>query len=379
MESKFISTRKHELDWLRVFAILVLLFFHTGRIFNVEGWHIKNNEVSGSFDYWMPFLHSWRMPLLLFISGAGSYFAFKSAGSFLIQRCKRLIIPLIFGMITVLPLQFYFEHITEFSNVWDVYKSFLDYFPFYNGVMNLYHLWFLENLFLYSLIALPVLIFLHSSYSAAFKTWFMRYFFSPVAVLLVPALLILATQIILFANHPGRAFFVFYLCFFLVGIIFYCNSEYSSSVARGRKYFLGVSICILIPYILYYPFQGFPYLFGRLPIGLALEIFVGWFWIVTIIAYGQHYLRNPHPLLTTIGDGIISFYILHQTVIVVIGYYICQLQWSIAAKFLTINVLTLAFCVAFYLLCIRPYNVMRIAFGMKLLPASTSVSSVDTR
>ena len=32
------------LDWLRVIAILVLLFFHIGMIFVGWGWHIVNTE-----------------------------------------------------------------------------------------------------------------------------------------------------------------------------------------------------------------------------------------------------------------------------------------------------------------------------------------------
>lgn len=314
------------------------------------------------------------MPLLLFISGAGSYFAFKSSLPFLIQRFKRLIIPLIFGMIAVIPVHFYFAHITEFGNVWDIYNSYFNFFPFYNGVPNLYNLWFLKDLFLYSLIALPILIFLHSAHSVPFRMRFVRFFFNPVALLLIPPILIILTQLALLPDHPGRASFVFFLTFFLLGIIFYSSSEYLEIMGKNRKYFLIASILILIPFFLYYPVQGKTSFSGRLPSGLAVETFVGWFWIITIIAFGRYYFRRPHPWLTMIGDGLISFYILHQTVLVAIGYYICKLPWGINAKFWSINLLTSAFCVSFYVLCIRPFNVMRIAFGMKPKPATSRIS-----
>jgi glucans biosynthesis protein C len=374
MGTKFISARRYELDWLRVFAIIVLLLFHTGRIFSIEDWYVKNAEVSANFGYWMFFVHTWRMPMLLFISGAGSYFAFKSSLPFLIQRSRRLIIPLIFGMIAVLPLHFYFHHITEVGNVWDIYNSFFDFFPFYNGVPTLYNLWFLQHLFLYSLIALPILIFLRSAHWVAFRMRFMRYFFNPLALLLISPILITLTQLALLPNYPGRASFVFFLTFFLLGIILYNRSEYLEIIGKNRKYFLVASILILIPFYLYYPIQGKTSFSGRLPVGLALETFVGWFWIITIIAFGRYYFSRPHPWLTMIGDGLISFYILHQTVLVAIGYYMCKLPWGINAKFWSINLLTSAFCVSFYFLCIRPFNVMRIAFGMKLKPAPSRVS-----
>jgi glucan biosynthesis protein C len=94
-------------------------------------------------------------------------------------------------------------------------------------------------------------------------------------------------------------------------------------------------------------------------------IFVSWFTVITVIAYGQHYLNRPHPWLSKINEGLYPFYILHQTVIIFIGYYICQLPWSITAKYLTVSFFTLISCVGFYITFIRPFNAMRILFGMK--------------
>jgi hypothetical protein len=67
--------RRHDLDWLRLIAIAILLFFHTGMWFNQWGWHVKNSETTTTFQYWMIWSHYFRMPLLLFISGAGTYMA----------------------------------------------------------------------------------------------------------------------------------------------------------------------------------------------------------------------------------------------------------------------------------------------------------------
>ncbi|HNF78826.1 MAG TPA: acyltransferase family protein, partial [Cyclobacteriaceae bacterium] len=69
------NPRRYDLDWLRFIAIVVLLFFHTGMLFNQWEWHVKNSETSTTFSYWMVWSHFFRMPLLLFISGAGTYMA----------------------------------------------------------------------------------------------------------------------------------------------------------------------------------------------------------------------------------------------------------------------------------------------------------------
>ena len=92
--------RRHDLDWLRLMAIVILLFFHTGMLFNQWGWHVKNSETSTTFQYWMIWSHYFRMPLLLFISGAGTYMALgkRTPKQFAGERFRRLLIPLVFGM-----------------------------------------------------------------------------------------------------------------------------------------------------------------------------------------------------------------------------------------------------------------------------------------
>ena len=67
--------RRYDLDWLRMIAFALLMLFHTGMLFSTWSWHVKNLETSDYFDYVMRFLHSWRMPLLFFISGSAVWFA----------------------------------------------------------------------------------------------------------------------------------------------------------------------------------------------------------------------------------------------------------------------------------------------------------------
>lgn len=96
-----------------------------------------------------------------------------------------------------------------------------------------------------------------------------------------------------------------------------------------------------------------------------VAIFGSWFWVITVISWGQHVLNKPHPWLQHFNEGLYPFYILHQTVIITIGFYICQLPWGIFAKFWIVAFLTLLTCVLLYFLLIRPFNLMRILFGMR--------------
>jgi len=198
------SSRRHDLDWLRFIAIVILLFFHTGMLFNPWDWHIKNNETSESFRYWMVWLHFWRMPLLLFISGAGTYMALgkRTPGQFAKERFTRLFIPLVFGMFVVVPPQIYYEHIKDYGSYWDFYKTVFEFIPYPAGSFSWHHLWFIAYLFVYSLIAIPLLIFLRSSKSQRFKELIFKLLSSPAGILFIPAAFILVTKIILSPYFP---------------------------------------------------------------------------------------------------------------------------------------------------------------------------------
>jgi glucans biosynthesis protein C len=373
------NQRRYDLDWLRFIAIVILLFFHTGMLFNPWEWHIKNSETSSTFRYWMIWSHFWRMPLLLFISGAGTYMALgkRTPKQYAGERFKRLFIPLVFGMFIVVPPQIYFEHIKEYNGYWDFYKTVFDFIPYPKGSFSWHHLWFIMYLFVFSLIAIPLLNFLRSPKSESFKTKFTNILSRPAGILFVPATIILITQIILRPYFPEEThdlkdlgYMTFYGSFFLFGIIAYSSPRLWESLGANRKHLLVAALFILVPfYGTYFHFREFYHLpWSERTVEIIFDvigIYVSWFTVITVIAFGQHYLNRPHPWLSRINEGLYPFYILHQTVIIWIGYYICQLNWSISLKYWTVSFLTLISCLGFYLIVIRPFNATRVLFGMK--------------
>ncbi len=347
--------------------------------FSTWGWHVKNAETSTSFNYWMIWLHYWRMPLLLFISGAGTYMALgkRSPKQFAGERFKRLFIPLVFGMFVVVPPQIYYEHIQEYGNYWDFYKTVFQFVPYPKGSFSWHHLWFVLYLLLYSLLALPLLIFLRSARSAGFRRAISKQLYGPLRLLLIPSIFIFITQVLLRPYFPEEThdlkdlgYFVFYGCFFLFGALCYSSPSLWETIGGNRKGLLIATICLLIPfYVFYSHFRGivhFPWSDETVELVFdIIAIFLSWFSVITVIAFGQHYLNRPYAWLSKVNDGLYPFYILHQTVIIAIGYYVCQWEWSIAAKFWTISILTLIICVVFYLVVIRTNPVMRLLFGVK--------------
>lgn len=374
--------RRYDLDWLRFIAIVILLFFHTGMWFNHWGWHVKNSEVSYSFQYWMIWSHNFRMQLLLFISGAGTFMALgkRTSGQFRKERFTRLFIPLIFGMLVVVPPQIYYERIDQYTNYWEFYKTVFQFKPYpEGGSLSWHHLWFILYLFIYSLLALPFLKFIRSPKSAQFKNIAFKLLSSSAGLVFVPSVFILVTQILLRPYFPEEthslfddwAYFTYYFLFFIMGIVCYSNQKLWEAIGANRRYLLVALIFILIPFytccfyfreLIQLPWTGdtVETIFD------VASIFVAWFTVITIIAYGQHYLNKPHKWLSQISEGLYPFYILHQSVIIAIGYYVCKTYWSIAAKYWVICFLTLVSCVGFYLLCIKPFNTTRLLFGVKL-------------
>jgi peptidoglycan/LPS O-acetylase OafA/YrhL len=73
--------RRNDLDWLRVLAILAVFVFHSGRFFDLGGWHVKNPTTYFGMQVWITFLANWLMPVVFVISGASLFFALGSRGT----------------------------------------------------------------------------------------------------------------------------------------------------------------------------------------------------------------------------------------------------------------------------------------------------------
>lgn len=123
------ANRQYYLDWVRVGTILLVFFFHCGRFFDYGDWHVKNAAYSPAIDLFTYALVGWMMPMFFFISGASTWFALgaKSNKQFISDRSKRILIPLLMGILLLSPHQVYLERLThhQFSG------SFIDFIPRY--------------------------------------------------------------------------------------------------------------------------------------------------------------------------------------------------------------------------------------------------------
>jgi fucose 4-O-acetylase-like acetyltransferase len=109
------STRRHDVDWLRVLGMMVVFLFHCARFFDTGGWHVKSARTSEAVSFLVLIVTTqWMMPLFFVLSGIAAYHSLAAQNwrHFLGSRFKRLAVPLLFGIFVVIaPYQVYLERV----------------------------------------------------------------------------------------------------------------------------------------------------------------------------------------------------------------------------------------------------------------------------
>ncbi|HWZ02466.1 MAG TPA: acyltransferase family protein [Mucilaginibacter sp.] len=377
------SARQTYLDWLRILSIVGVLFFHSAMPYVAgDWWHIKNHETSNLLMESNYFMHLFRMPLLFFISGTVSYFMMqrRSSISFIGLRFRRLFIPLLVGMFFIVPPQIYMERLNNgyTGGIWAFYKTVFNFVPYPKGSFSWHHLWFIAYLFLYDILFAPLFGWMASPKSVALKEklallakgkW--------IYVLMLPGIIWYALLAAKFPETNDLAhdycYFVYWLFFLLVGFVCITQPLLMDSLERNRRFALTIGFVCLIflnclrwnkiePGEPQWPFGG--YLFIEL--FFALKAIVAWSWVLALVGYGKKYMNRKHKVLDYLNQAVYPFYILHQTVIVILAYYIVQTQnESILSKYIYTVGFTFFITVGIYHLLIRPFAIARFLFGMK--------------
>jgi len=97
-----------------------------------------------------------------------------------------------------------------------------------------------------------------------------------------------------------------------------------------------------------------------------MDEFVQWFWILSLMGFGMAYLKSTNPLQSYANEAVLPFYILHQTVLLSIGYFVVRWQIPDVLKWAIIAVVSFAAILLIYEYLVRRWAVMRWLFGMKV-------------
>jgi len=379
------SARLHYIDWLRTLAMLAIFLFHTNRFFDAGGWHLKNAELSDVSSGVSGFMDLWLMPLFFLLSGVGSWYALKSRSGrqYLIDRVKRLLIPLYtVGVFVVVVPQVYFEWVTNkgytgtFGEMIPKYfgaiPDKLNHSPLFFNVMY-GHLWFLQFLFLISLLTLPLLAYLKGEGGQRLvqrlAEWCSHR--GGVFIFILPLALVRVGLESFFEGNITWASFVYYALFFLIGYIVPADGRFTDSFRRTGWVCLVLGVLgwasIGAMFVVYGYEDVMEASFSPLFVLFQFVVSVAnWSFVVFILSLGVRYLNFTNGVVRYGNEAVLPFYVVHQTVILSIGWFVIQWSVGIPIKYLTIAAISFVIIVAIYELLIRRINVLRFLFGMKL-------------
>lgn len=371
------SARRYDLDWLRVFAFGLLIFYHLGMFYVTWDWHVKSRYVSALIEPAMSLVNPWRLALLFFISGVALRFAMDKGplATFLPRRILRLFVPLAFGMAVICMPQAY----AELRYRGEIAPGILAFYPRYLGFGNFSiivptwnHLWYVAYVLVYTMIAaacMPLLSRVSRDFAPRLLAWLDGG--SVWRLLLVPVLPFLVYQFALEPYFPTThtlwgdwANIANTLTLFLFGWLAAKDVRFWSTVRRAfptAVRFTLVLVAVAVAALLNMrTITASETLFAGL---MVLKVVYAWAAIVTLLGFAQRFANHPGALLTYLTTAIFPYYILHQTLIVVVGYWFTLHAAPLGLEVATILGATLFGCAVGYEI-IRRVPVLRPLFGL---------------
>ena len=388
MTAKTTSQRRVDLDWLRVILIGLVFIFHSGRFFDTGGWHIKNAETYFGVQVWTTFLAMWMMPAIFMVSGASLFFALgNSSSKFRKDKALHLLVPLAVGAFTHVAVQVYLERVTHYQFV----GTFFEFLPeYFNGLYGLggnfawmgLHLWYLLVLFIFSITLEPTFRWMKGDGANT-----MRQFGNVLSLpLLVYALAIpiaflmvnLDPRTLIGTRDMGGWPLTIYMLFFIYGFVVISHAGLQERIKQQRWLSLGLGVVGIAALFALWGAQGDP-LFGSTRFAQVFTIFgiSSWCWVLAIFGFGMKHLTRNSPYLQPLNEAVLPFYVLHQSILIYVGYVVVQWNIPALAKWLIIAPLSFAIIVG-SIAIIRRVNVLRFLFGMKPLPRSAQPAPAVT-
>jgi peptidoglycan/LPS O-acetylase OafA/YrhL len=324
--------RLHYVDWLRVLAVLMLFPFHVSRVFNHEAFYVKHADLSGGLGQFIAFMDVWQMQLLFFLAGASTFFALRrrGPGGYLVERVKRLLVPFLFGFLVLIPPQTWYGgrfNSGYQESVWH-YMTSGDWLEWnirdggdYFGGFGIGHLWFILVLFLLSVGVLPLLLGGRDGRGARAQARVARFLGRPGAWLVAAVFVMFGEALPQLELSP-----FYYLTFFILGYLALGQEAFPASALRFRLPTLLGGIALTVFYISTGDLRDSQVDPSFALAGLNLLGFLAtWLMIVGLVGYGRRYLDRRSAALAYLAEGSYPIYLLHQTVIVVLAFYLVEL------------------------------------------------------
>jgi peptidoglycan/LPS O-acetylase OafA/YrhL len=366
--------RRNDVDWLRIGATYLLFIFHIAKMFDVTPYfHLKNADLSGDLDYFTGFVHQWHMRLFFLLAGWSLFASLSTRGkrTFLAERTRRILVPFATGCLLFAPFMRYAEVLngTFFTPAGEASSafagaSFFEFLPhfFTLEAFSWAHLWFLIYLFVFTRLYMPLFQRLIEP-GGELRQLSAAWVYAPI----LPLALI---QVTMRDRWPGVqnlyddwANFLLYSLFFIAGFLFarYPSLERAAHREWKRAGLLGLAACLAMEL----PWQAVldqPELATR-----ALSGAAAWGCVLGLLGFAkQHLCAAGGAALRYLRESSLPIYILHSPAIVLVGYWVIQLDAGIPEKFALTLAGSLCLALAVYHFAVRRLQPLRVLFGMRV-------------
>ncbi|TAL36797.1 MAG: hypothetical protein EPN93_08245 [Spirochaetes bacterium] len=371
--------RRFDNDWLTVLATLTIFLFHCARFFDHGPWHAKNNQMDQGMTLFVTITAQWIMPLFFVLSGISSFYSLgsRNVGRYVGNRFRRLVIPLVFGSLVVLaPVQVWIERVTQAGYT----GSFIEFYPHYfqgfyalggNFAWMGLHLWYLEMLFVFTVLTLPLFINMKKGKNPKLLAGAAA-FFSRRGTIYLLAVPLLLMELVVNLQPMGAGIRAFggwslfsYIVIFVAGFLVATSPLYRESMERSRYISLALGLMTASAMFLVKFDLSLLGTAGAYLVSVLFRSFNSWFWLIAILGFGSRHLNFSNPFLDYARNAALPFYILHQTVIVVFGYFIANWEAGVMVKYLVLGCVSFAVIIASYEFAIKRIAVLGALFGMK--------------
>jgi glucan biosynthesis protein C len=378
-----LGQRRYDLDWVRIGAFMLLILYHVGMYYVTWDWHVKSPQASATIEPLMMLTSPWRLSLLFLVSGVATGFllARQGSGRFLSVRSTRLLIPLVFGMLVIVPPQSYLEVVEKLRYAGGFAEFYRLYITGFHGfcrggdclIMPTWnHLWFVAYLWVYT-----VVLYVAVRMAPPVLPWLRRLAerrLSGIGILLWPLAYLCAIRMGLAARFPANHALIgdwynhaMYFGVFILGFATAGTRGAWATLQRARWITLGLAVlgwAFLIAYFGAYSDDA------DIP-PMALRLFARaiygaeqWLAIAAVVGFAHRHLTHDNAARRYLTAAIFPVYILHQTVIVVVAHALKPSHLYPPVEGVLLVLVTAAICFLSYEV-IRRVRLLRPLFGLE--------------
>ena len=370
--------RRYDLDWLRVLVFGLLIFYHIGMLYVANwGFHFKSAYQSQTLESLMLIVEPWRMASLWIISGIAIRFILVKVSllRYTLVRSLRLLLPLLFGVLVIVPPQLYVEMTANGAldlSYWQFYMAmFTDsgtlFEKYQAGIWphwDVNHLWYLRSLWEYSIALILLLPFFNNAYMTTASQWlFKQRMWIIVLALTMPIFIIQITWPQDTNRYPlGFTFLVY-------GYLIGWNESFWQQLKGNVKALVLTFIVLLSVFIIFYNTvwltldDSTPH--WLIIIGMIIYSLARVIGVLTVLALAYTYLNKKSASLSYFNDAVYPFYILHQTIIIVLAYNLAPMALGPVIEPLSVIFFTILLCLMSFEV-IRRIDILKPLFGVRI-------------